>query len=124
MSSGQSGQQEPAEQTLSAGHIVPVPHERHTVPSDARTSASGTPHATELELAQSPQHARAVGSVVPGGLTQLVAAPHIEPTPVHARQLSDGIAWPHGMLVAGVHVSQQTPVAPPVHEPVVHIPLP
>lgn len=73
------------------------------------------PHATELALAQLPQHSRSVGSVVPGGATQLVPAAHIDPTPVQVRQAGEGIGAPHMTLAAVAHVGQHVPVAPPVH---------
>lgn len=83
------------------GHIVPVVHVRQTLPSVASTSGTCTPQATLLALAQLPQHSRAVGSVVPGGFTQLVPVGHIEPTPVHVRHAGEGIVMPQATDVAG-----------------------
>lgn len=122
---GHAGQHEPPVQLLPAGHRVPVPHERHTLPSVACTSGTAVPQATVALLGQSPQHSRSSGSVVPGGVTHVVPVAHIEPTPVHVRQVDIGMGVPQAMFSGAVHAAQHTPAAPPVHDvPEPHPPVP
>lgn len=98
----------------SPSHIEPVPQVRHTLPSLARTSGTCAPHGTLDALAQRPQHSRSVGSVVPGGLTQLVPDGHIEPTPIHVRHAGEGMGSPHATELDAAHVGQHVPSGPPV----------
>jgi hypothetical protein len=114
LADGQLGQHAPAVQVAPLAHIVPVPHVRHTVPSEAITEGTVMPQPTLAALAQLPQHSRSVGSAMPGGFTQLVPVGHIEPTPVHVRHVGDGIGAPHITALAAAQVGQHVPVAPPV----------
>lgn len=76
-------------------------------------------------LAQVPQHSRSAGIVVPGGWMQLVPEAHIEPTPVHVRQLDEGIGSPQATVPAPAQFGQHVPVAPPVHVvPDAHVAVP
>jgi hypothetical protein len=115
LGAGQTGQHPLPVHDDPLGHMVPVLHVRQTTPSAAITSGTGMPHGTLLGLAQAPQHSRSVGSVVPGGVTQLVPSGHIEPKPVHVRHVGEGTGSPHATLLAGGHVGQHVPVVPPVH---------
>lgn len=79
------------------------------------TSGTGMPHATVDALGHEPQHTRGSAPVVPGGLTQLSPLGHIEPKPLHMRQLGEGTGSPHATLPVPGQLAQHTPVDPPVH---------
>ena len=126
---GHAGQHAPPEHVLPTGHEVPVPQVRHTDPSAARTSGSGTPQATVLAPAQSPQQVRSVGCVVPGGLTQVPVA-HIVPTPVHVRHTPPsvsrglGTGTPQSTDASAGHAGQHAPAASQVAVPAQRVPVP
>jgi hypothetical protein len=110
---GHAGQHTPPVQLEPLSHIVPVVHVRHTVPSLPITSGTRIPHGTLEAAAQLPQHSRSLGMLVPGGLTQLLPAGHIEPMPMHVRQLVDGTGSPQGTSLDEAHIGQHVPPSPP-----------
>lgn len=97
-----------------AGHIVPVPQSRHTVPPPI-TSGTSTPQATVEAAGHEPQHTRGSAPVVPGGFTQERPVAQRDPKPVHMRHVGDGIGSPQSTLPEEAHDAQHMPVAPPVH---------